>query len=204
MNPAPNLIDESEAIELYGINDLEPINYFGYGHIIFFKGNVSVDGHMGFEWLDQTLTLLKLKRTQSTLVIIDGDLSVFGCVQLASDPSLSLMVTGNLKSDGIIGDYNQNILIQGNAEIVGALVAIRQDAAIVVNGNTDVPFVLENGDHFYKINTPKWTQYLTYTEPNDLRSTFEDLKIEFDEADEEPYFKLIDLLVSGEIEINKD
>ena len=143
---APQLISLPEVKYRFDLSKYEPFDEFSFEKIIFFDGNAFIDGDLNQEWAEKTLADLGSEPDlDSTLILVNGTLTVAGTIHPSEDSFPFLLVLGNVQCDVLLS-YDECIHITGDADITYAFDGNYNDGSIVIEGKTRVPYVL-NSDH---------------------------------------------------------
>lgn len=143
---APQLISLPEVKYRFDLSKYEPFDEFSFDKIIFFDGNAFIDGDLNQEWAEKTLAELGSEPDpDSTLILVNGTLTVAGTIHPSNESFPFLLVTGNVQCDVLLS-YDECIHITGDADITYAFDGNYNDGSIVIEGKTRVPYVL-NSDH---------------------------------------------------------
>lgn len=143
---APQLISLPEVKYRFDLNKYKPFDEFSFDKIIFFDGHAFIDGDLNQEWAEKTLAELgSAPDLDSTLILVNGTLTVAGTIHPSDDSFPFLLVLGNVQCDVLLS-YDECIYITGDADITYAFDGNYNDGSIVIEGKTRVPYVL-NSDH---------------------------------------------------------
>lgn len=160
INLAPEVMSEAEAEAQYpGFGDNGCIGNLNYSKVFVFKGDVHVRGDLSNDTVIDLVFGGDREESQDELVLIDGNLTVEGSLQLTNYYPC-LLVLGDLRCDllssvdgttCITGDAYINLLFEGNYN----------DGTIDILGTTHVPYVF-NSDHGASMNLNPKTVCLNY------------------------------------------
>src|ERR1044072_3438610 len=143
---APQLISLPEVKYRFDLSKYKPFDEFSFDKIIFFDGNAFIDGDLNQEWVEKTLAESGSEPDpDSTLILVNGTLTVAGTIHPSDDSFPFLLVIGNVQCDVLLS-YDECIHITGDADITYAFDGNYNDGSIVIEEKTRVPYVL-NSDH---------------------------------------------------------
>lgn len=148
---APQLLTLTEARYRFNPGKYEPFGEFNFDKIIFLDGDTFINGDLKQEWTEKTLAALGADPgLDSTLILVNGNLTVAGTINPSGECFPFLLVLGNVKCDVLLS-YDECIHITGDADITYAFDGNYNNGNIVIEGKTRVPYVL-NSDHSSRID----------------------------------------------------
>lgn len=156
----PKLINNVEAKQRFNLDQYDPFGNMGFNKVILLDGDTFINGDLNNDWAENTLKTLGAETdTGSTLILVNGNLTVAGTITPASECFPFLLVLGNVTCD-VLQSYDECIHITGDADITYAFDGNYNDGSIVIGGITRVPYVL-NSDHSSAI-TPQGAILINY------------------------------------------
>ncbi|OQP66520.1 hypothetical protein A3860_13630 [Niastella vici] len=161
----PQLISNGEAKQRFHLDQYDPFGDMGFNKVILLDGDTYINGDLNNDYTENTLTALGADAdTDSTLILVNGNLTVAGTISPSDGCFPFLLVLGNVTCD-VLQSYDECIYITGDADITYAFDGNYNDGSIVIGGNTRVPFVL-NSDHSSTI-TPQGAILINYYDDRD-------------------------------------
>jgi tetratricopeptide (TPR) repeat protein len=156
----PTLLSEAAAKQRFDLDAYDPFGDMGFEKVILLDGDTYINGHLNQEWTENTLRVLGTEAgTDSTLILVNGNLTVAGTISPASECFPFLLVLGNVTCD-VLESYDECIHITGDATITYAFDGNYNDGSITIEGITRVPYVL-NSDHSSSL-TPEGAILINY------------------------------------------
>lgn len=147
----PQLISAPEARDRFNLQNFEPFGEFDFDKIILLDGDTYIDGDLNQEWTEKTLEALgEEPGVDSSLIVVNGNLTVAGAINPSNESFPFLLVLGNAQCDVLLS-YDEYIHITGDADITYAFNGNYNDGGIVIEGKTRTPYVL-NSDHSSRID----------------------------------------------------
>lgn len=147
----PQLISAPEARDRFNLQNFEPFGEFDFDKIILLDGDTYIDGDLNQEWTEKTLEALgEEPGVDSSLIVVNGNLTVAGAINPSNESFPFLLVLGNVQCDVLLS-YDEYIHITGDADITYAFNGNYNDGGIVIEGKTRTPYVL-NSDHSSRID----------------------------------------------------
>lgn len=147
----PEVLDGEEAREKVDMSRYSPFGDFDYDRVIYFEGDVYVDGNLNPDWARAILEAEEEGTDlDDMLILVKGNLIVDGYIMPGDDSSPSLFVTGNVACE-ILFSGDECIQICGNADVRYVLDGNYNDGSIAIDGITKVPYLL-NSNHNTSVN----------------------------------------------------
>ncbi|THU38375.1 leucine-rich repeat domain-containing protein [Niastella caeni] len=206
----PKLISNDEAQQRFDLDQYDPFGDMGFEKVILLDGDTYINGDLNIEWTNNTLATLGAKAdTDSTLVLVNGNLTVAGTIKPSTESFPFLLVLGNVQCD-VLTSYDECIHITGDADITFAFDGNYNDGSITIEGVTRVPYVL-NSDHSSSIR-PEGAVLINYYSDHDdffeydyTTKDFERVMVSavFDEKKDFRQFAFIELLKAGKSPLKK-
>ncbi len=157
------VLTAKEANERYALKQYDPIGLPRYPTIVVFEGDVTITGDLNKQTVEKVF--FEGDRTPTDdLVIIDGSLSVRGCLELDGYHPC-LLVLGDLRCE-LMTSLNAYKHITGDAFIEIAFFGNYNHGGTFIDGTLHVPLLM-NSDHGCEITVAPDTVCINYFNDDD-------------------------------------
>lgn len=164
INLEPTVISNKEAKQRYNkLHGFGSIGNLDYTDVIVAEGDVEIRGHLDGDTIE-TLFFGGDREPACELIIIDGDLTIHGCLEL-NDYYPCLLVLGDLRCE-LLRSIDSTTCVTGDAFISTAYLGHYNDGSIFILGSTHVPYVF-NSDHGAEMNVDPKTICFNYYSRDD-------------------------------------
>lgn len=162
----PKLLTLEEIKQRFDLSPYDIIGDYNYDSILFFDGDVTIDGDLDRDQVEAFLKKLNQERSlRSFLFMVNGNLTVTGDIGMG-DHNPHLLVLGSIHCD-VLFSSDETMFIAGDAHVRSAYYGYYNDGCIFVMGTTYVPYVL-NSDHHSDITPEGAILINVYSDHNDF------------------------------------
>lgn len=162
----PQLLSQQEINARFDLSPYDIIGDYTFDNILFFDGDVTIDGDLNQDRITAILKELNEDRSlDSMLVFVNGNLTVNGRVGMGEYHPF-LLVLGNVHCE-VLYSSDDTMFINGDAIVKYAYYGYYNDGSITVTGTTHVPYVL-NSDHHSAITPQGAILINVYSDHNDF------------------------------------
>ena len=147
-----------DARKRFGLKQFDPLGFLDYDAVRLFEGATTIRGDVNRKTLAD-LVFEGNRTSRQELVIVDGDLTIAGSLEIESYYP-NVLVLGDLRCEALIS-MDSFTWVTGNAYIEACYFGHYNDGGAHVGGTTHVP-LLFNSDHDSSLTPAKRTVCVNY------------------------------------------